>query len=194
MKLIRKKEPRDTGIVDLNVLPRALRPADVPAFAVVLVVALFASVVGMVPLAYAEHSARQDAQVMERQADDADQSIHRVQLAIDRKRALQAQVDEVLTKVTALRTAREHVQGGKRPLAVDLARVIDGAVVPPGTRVVSLTGTDTGMRVEGAAAGPLEAIAYAGNLMRAAGFTSARMASFAPGKDGGGQFTIEVTR
>jgi hypothetical protein len=148
----------------------------------------------MVPLAFSAHGAKQDAEVMERQAGDAEQSIHRIQLAVERRRALQAQFDAAQAKIAALRAARERLQGGKRPLAVDLARAIDDAVLPPGTRIVSLTGAETGLRVDGGAPGPLDAIAYAGELMSQAGFASARMVSFTPGKDGGGKFTIEVTR
>ena len=194
MKLIRKKAAQDTQIIDLNVLPHALRPADVPPIAVVLMLALFVSVAAVVPLAFSAHSAKQDALAMERQAGDAEQSIHSIQLAVERRRALQAQIDDAHAKLVAMKAMREHLQGGKRPLGLDLSQLLDAAIVPAGGRIISVSGSDTGLRVDGVAAGALDAIAYASKLMNQAGFASARLASFAPGKGGGGQFTVEVTR
>lgn len=194
MNLIRKHASDEVRIIDLNVLPRALRPADVQPIVAVLIAALFVSIAAAVPLAFSAYAAKQDALVIERQASDAEQSIHDIQLGVQRKRALQGQIDDAQLKLSALRTAREHLQGGKRPLAVDLAQVLDAALVPAGGRISAVAGTATGLRIDGDATGPLDAIAYAGKLTSQAGFASARLASFAPGKNGGGQFTIEVTR
>jgi hypothetical protein len=190
---ITRSRPVPIGIVDLNLLPLALRPARVPAIVVPLAAALFLAVIAIAPLAFIEHHARQHADTIEQQANGAQQSLESIQLVVSRHRALQAQIDATQAKTSALRTVRERLQGGKRPLADDLAHLLDATVVQPGARIVTVTGTDTGMRVEGTAAGPLDAIAYADNLMRKGGFPSARMASYAPGK-AGGQFTIEVTR
>lgn len=190
---ITRLKPAVVGIVDLNLLPMELRPARVPAIFVPLAAALLVAMIAIAPLAFIEHGARQDTDTIEQQASDAQQSLGSIQLAVSRNRALQAQIDAAEAKTNALRTVRERLQGGKRPLADDLAHLLDATVVQPGARIVSVTGTDTGMRVDGTAAGPLDAIAYADNLVRKGGFPAARMASYAPGKTGG-QYTIEVTR
>ena len=69
-----------------------------------------------------------------------------------------------------------------------------GAFLPPGVRVTAVSGADHALKVDGAAPGPLDAIAYAERLVTSGGFSSAHLASFAPGANGGGQFTIEVAR
>ncbi len=193
MKLKSPRTPRPEAIVDINLLPRGVRPADVTPLAVLLGVAVLVAVLATVPLAFVAHDARQDAAQLERQATEAERGLHGIQLSADQKYTLQAQLTETNAQIKVLQTARERLQGGKRSLSEDLSALIAPGVVPPGTRLASVSGTDTGMRIDGAAAGPLDAIAYANKLAHAGGFPAARMSSFAPGHDGG-QFTIEVTR
>jgi hypothetical protein len=65
--------------------------------------------------------------------------------------------------------------------------------LPAGARVTRVTGAANALQVEGIAAGPLDAIAYAEKLKTAGGFPDARLISFSPAA-GGGAFVLEVER
>lgn len=193
MRSIGKAKAVMPRIVDANLLPRELRPAEVSPITVAFAAGLLLAVLSMVPLAYMQHDAKSNSSAISQQAHDAEQSVHDIELAVIRKRSLQTQLDDANAKIAALRTTREQLQGGKRPLGTDVTKVLDPAALPPGARIVSVSGTDHGLRIDGVATGPLDAISYAEKLSHDAGFTSARMVSFAPGS-AGGQFTVEVGR
>jgi hypothetical protein len=181
------------GIVDLNILPLAMRPQQVSRLGAALAIVLVVAGIAIAPLAFVEHSARGEADVVGRQAKDAQKSLDTIHLSVARNRVLRAQIDAAEGQASLLRATREQIQGGKNPLADDLARLVAVAALQPGLRLASVSGTDTGVRVEGITASPLDAIVYAGSLVQTGGFPSARMASYAPAK-AGGQFTIGVVR
>jgi hypothetical protein len=85
------------------------------------------------------------------------------------------------------------LQQGQRPLHEDLTMLSGWGFLPAGARITRIAGEPSGFRVEGTAAGPLDAIAYAQKLVTDGGFPAARLASFAPAA-GGGAFVLEVAR
>ena len=182
-----------TAIIDLNLLPRSKRPPEVRRSAIAFGVVVVLAVMAMAPLAMRAQRARSHAHDIEQQADYAEQSIKTVQLDIARQRAAQGELEAAKAQLAAIQHARELLQGGKLPLGAALAALTNPARLPGGTRITTITGTDTGFRVEGTASGPLEALAFANNLVSTGGFPAARTASFVPAAIGG-QFTVEVTR
>jgi hypothetical protein len=182
-------------VIDINLLPADRRPVDVAPAAAAVVVVLLLCMVAMVPLAFRVHGARAGASSMERQAADAERGVKALQLNLARQRGLAGELDAAKAKLAKLQGEREAFQGGKRPLKDDLTMLFGyGAFLPPGVRVTAISGADHSLKIDGAAPGPLDAIAYADRLVKSGGFSSAHLASFAPGAKDGGQFAIEVAR
>lgn len=190
-----KTTPRQPRIIDINLLPRDQRPLEVAPAAVAAVIVLMLCVVAMVPLAFRAHDARNAADAIERQADDAERGVQQVQLSLTRQRALRTELEDAKAKLAKLELERQQLQGGKRPLDDDLTMLYGyGAFLPRGVRITAISGADRALKIDGAAPSPLDAIAYGETLVKSGGFASARMSAFAPAAKDGGQFTLEVAR
>lgn len=190
-----KTTPRQPRIIDINLLPRDQRPLEVAPAAVAVVIVLMLCVVAMVPLAFRAHDARNAADAIERQADDAERGVQQVQLSLTRQRALRTELEDAKAKLAKLELERQQLQGGKRPLDDDLTMLYGyGAFLPRGVRITAISGADRALKIDGAAPSPLDAIAYGETLVKSGGFASARMSAFAPAAKDGGQFTLEVAR
>ncbi len=183
-----------TRILDINLLPREQRPAEVPPLGIALAAGMAIAVAAMVPLGFKAESARSHASTIEDQAKQAEYDVHGVQIELTQRRALTTDIETAKSQIAKLQKTQSLIQGGARPLSADLSEVWGWGFLPAGSRITTVTGTDTGFRVDGTAPGPLDAIAYADKLVSTGGFKSARMASFTPGTKGGGQFSVEVTR
>jgi hypothetical protein len=182
------------SIVDLNLLPRDQRPREVPTWAVAAGVAFLLLLVALVPFGVRAQRAQQRADDAASQATQAEASLHDLQLDVASQRAQRIELSDLTTKIDALKDQRALIQGGARPLDDDVARLWTPGLLPPGARITTIAGTDSGFRVEGVAAGPLDAIAYADRLVSLESFASARMTSFAPDAVQGGAFALEVER
>lgn len=181
-------------VLDINLLPRNQRPAEVPPLGIVIALLLLIGFAATVPLAFKAESARSRAQQVEDQAQQAEADLRGVNVELAQRRALTSQIDDAKMQLAALRRQRSLLQGGTRPLSADLAMLWGAGFLPPGARITAVTATDKGFRVDGIAPDPLAAIAYAGKLASDGGFMSASLASFAPAAKDGGQFSIEVAR
>ncbi len=181
-------------IVDLNLLPRDQRPREAPAWAVVAGVVFVLLLVALIPFGVRAERAQQRADDAATQASEAEASLHGLQLDVASQRAQRIELADLTTKVTAIERQRALIQGGVRPLDDDLARLWAPGLLPPGARLTTIAGTDGGFKVDGVAAGPLDAIAYADRLVSVESFSSARMISFTPDAARGGAFTLEVER
>jgi hypothetical protein len=181
-------------IIDINLLPRSRRPAEVSPAAVLASVALAIAIIGLVPLSLHAADARDDAAAMDREARRAESQVSSLQVDLTRVRGLRVQIDDTNTKREAIEAEIAALSGGTRPLGDDLARF--WALLPAQTAlsIRRITSAAGGLTLVGAAPGPLEAIDYAQALEGDGGFPSARMVSFAPAPDRAGEFTIEVTR
>ena len=188
---------RDTSkprIVDLNLLPGSLRPARISAAAIAAAAVISLAIVALVPLGIIAHEERGHADRVEAQADSAAMSVRELQQRLGGRRSLQAQLDETNVRLAALREQREAKQDGARSLGGDLGALFSPEVSVPGARITAVTPINRGLRIDGVAPGPLDAVALAAKLTASGGFASARLASFVPGGADGGQFSIEAGR
>jgi hypothetical protein len=187
------KASQAAGIVDLNVLPRGMRPAEFSGRAAILAAAAVLAIAGLVPLSMQAQSLRSDADALERQVGAYESQIGVLQVDLTRARALIVERAELERESAALVAEREALQGGERSLSEDIVMLWGYGFQPAGVRISRVTGAPEGFSVTGSAPGPLEAIAYARTLATAGRFVSARMASFVPA-EGGGTFVLEVER
>ncbi|TAK62059.1 MAG: hypothetical protein EPO22_07775 [Dehalococcoidia bacterium] len=185
---------RPVSVIDLNLLPREQRPPDVAPIAIALGVAVVLGIVVLVPLGVRAHDARQRADDAEASVAATDGEMRALESALMRQRGMRSELDATEAQAAALKSEQAHLQGGARPLADDLAQVWGWGYAPIGTSITLVAGTDTGFRVDGTAPDPLVAIAFADTLRQRGGFPTARMASFKPAGNGGGEFSIEVVR
>lgn len=182
------------AIIDINLLPAAHRPAQVTWVQIVIAAILCASVAVMIPLAFTLEGARNDAAAAKRIALEAEVEFGGLESELTQHRALIAETEVTRAQLEVLVAKRELFQGGRRPLAEDLFWLNGFGFLPAGARITNVAPTADGFRVDGVAAGPLDGIAYAGQLVEVGGFASARMSAYTPGDRGGGQFSVEVTR
>jgi hypothetical protein len=183
-----------SALIDLNLLPREQRPPDVAPIALALGAAVVLGIAVLVPLGMRAHDARQRADAAEAAVAATDGDMRALEVALAQQRGMQAQLDAVNEQAAALLAEQAHLQGGARPLADDLAQVWGWGYAPAGTTITLVAGTDTGFRVDGTAPDPLVAIAFADTLQHRGEFPMARVASFKPAANGGGEFSIEVVR
>lgn len=180
-------------IVDLNLLPVAARPPQVSGLALAIAGVLAVMLLASVPLAFRMEAARVRADDMEQLARGAEIELTAVEAELAQQRALRVEIDTATSQTGALQAERAFLQGGSRPLHDDLFWLYGFGFLPAGARITTITGTDTGFRVDGTAGGPLDGIAYAQNLVETGGFPAARMTSYTPGETSG-VFTVEVQR
>jgi hypothetical protein len=181
-------------IVELNLLPRAERPGEVAPIALVFAAAVIVSIAALVPLSLQARAARSDADAMQARAAAAEAGLHDVQVDLARQLALRAEIDKSKADLDAVTAVRAQMQGGTRPLHEDFIWLYGLGFLTNGMKITAVTGTASGFRVDGAAPGPLDAIAYAEKLTTDGGFPAARVSAFTPAAKNGGQFTVEVTR
>jgi hypothetical protein len=185
--------PRTPAVIDINLLPSMHRRGEVSVGAIVVGAVMLVAIVAAAPLSLRALDARSDANAMQSLSERAERDLHGIQTDVAAQRALHVQLDDANRQLRELRQHRAQIQGGARPLGEDLAMLWGWGYLPAGARITAVTGTQTGFKVEGIAAGPLDAISYASKLAQA-GFANARLLSFVPGPKDGGQFTLEVTR
>jgi hypothetical protein len=185
---------RAGAIIDINLLPRARRPAEVSPRAVAASFVLAIAIIALIPVSIRAAGVRDDASAMQQRAAGAESQVRSLQVDLARVRALRVQIDEATTQREAIEDELAALRGGTRPLGDDLARLWGPLPGQPGVGIKRIATAAAGLTVTGGAPGPLEAIAYAQALASDSGFPDARMVSFAPAAGGAGEFTIEVTR
>jgi hypothetical protein len=182
------------AIVDINLLPREHRPAQVSGLSLAVAAFLAICLLATIPLAFRAEAARGRAEAAQHIAEDAEVQLRGVESELARERALRAEIDTATTQAQVLHDKRAFLQGGARPLSEDLFWLYGLGFLPAGARITSVANSEAGFQVDGVATGPLDGIAYAAKLVENGGFVEARMTSFTPGDRTGGQFTVEVTR
>jgi hypothetical protein len=182
------------GIVDINLLPSEYRPAQVSWMALAVAAVLAALLLAMIPLAFRLEAAKARADDALELAKGAEFELSGVEAGLARQRSLRIEIELANAQADALRTERTFMQGGTRPLSDDLFWLYGFGFLPPGARITSVTGTQTGFKVDGVASGPLDGISFAEKLVAEGGFQAARMTAYTPGSQSAGQFTVEVTR
>ena len=119
------------SIVELNLLPKAQRPAEVSPLAIVFGAAVIVAVAALVPLSLQAHAARSDAQAMQDRASVSEAGLHDVQLDLARQRALRAEVEQAKADLASVIAVRRQMQGGARPLHDDFISLY-GLGIPVG--------------------------------------------------------------
>ena len=180
-------------ILDLNLLPASQRPAEISPAMALIVAGILVAILAIAPLALRMSHEEDRANAVAEQADAAEQQLHGLQVELAARSGLQRELASTTAQLDALRSKQAQLQGGQRTLVDDLSQMFRPDHLPAGARLKTVAGTNTGLRVEGTAPGPLEALAYANLLAKDAGFASATLISFAPAGSGG-QFVVEVTR
>jgi len=183
----------DDGVVEINLLPQDLRPANITPLGIVTALAVGVVAFSLVPLAMHERDVKERADAAEVRAEFAERDVRGVQFQIAQQRGLQGEIAAARAELERVDATLAALQGGRRPLADDLLRLWDPAVLPAGAAITALEGRDGGLVLTGTARDPLDALAYADALSRA-GFAPAHLTRFAPAASGAGQFTIEVQR
>jgi hypothetical protein len=182
-------------IIDVNLLPRSRRPAEVSPKLLVGSAALAIAILGLVPLSLHASNAREDAAAAQQRAEGAEQQLASLQVDLTQVRTLRTQIDGANTRRAAIEAELAAIRGGTRPLGEDLARFWSIGLKSANVVLTRVEPAAEGsLSVIGSAPGPLDAVAYAQNLEASGEFPSARMVSFAPAADGAGEFTIVVTR
>jgi type II secretory pathway pseudopilin PulG len=179
------------AIVDINLLPAGQRPTEISGRAVAIAAIFALAIAGLAPVALYAQSVEDSAQAAERRAGDADQMLRALQIDLAQQRAIRIETEQAKTAAGTLRETRSALQQGSRALHEDLTKL--WGAVPDGTSMTRVAGGATTFQVEGEAASPLAAIAYAGALEDPGGFPRARLASFTPAGDTGA-FVIDVQR
>ncbi len=185
---------RASAIIDINLLPRARRPAEVSPQAVAASFALAIAVIGLIPVSIRAANVRDDASATQQRAEGAELQVRSLQVDLARVRALRVRLDEATKQRQAIEEELAALRGGTRPLGDDLARLWAPLPAQPGVSIKRVATAAGGLTITGGAPGPLEAIAYAQALASESAFPAARMVSFAPAASGAGEFTVEVTR
>ena len=192
--MIRQGATPAAAIIDINLLPQEHRPAQVSWMALGVAAVLAVLLLAMIPLAFRLEAARTRAEGALELAESSEFELSGVEAELAQQRALQVDIDTTVAETTALQADRDFLQGGARPLSEDLFWLYGFGFLPPGARILSVTGNETGFKIDGQATGPLDGIAYADKLANEGGFEAARMTAYTPGSQAGGQFTVEVTR
>ena len=185
---------RAGAIIDINLLPRARRPAEVSSRTIAASFALAIAIIGLIPVSLRAASVGDDASAMQQRAGGAESQVASLQVDLARVRALRVRIDEARMQQQAIEEELAALRGGTRPLGDDLARLWSQLAGHPDVSIKRIATAANGLTVSGGAPGPLEAIGYAQALGSGGGFPGARMVSFAPAASGAGEFTIEVTR
>lgn len=188
-----KTQSAEGAIVDVNLLPVSVRPPQVSGLALAIAGVLALLLLASVPLAFRMESARAQADEMEAFAQSAEVEMGGLEAELAAARGLRVETEATEAQTAALQAEREFLQGGSRPLHEDMFWLYGFGFLPAGSRITSVTSTETGFRVDGTAGGALDGIAYAENLSTTGGFPAARMTSYTPGERGG-VFTVEVVR
>lgn len=183
-----------TAIVDINLLPREHRSAQVTWFALGIAGVMAVLLLAMIPLAFRMEAARTRAQDALAIAESAEFELSALEGELAQARALRTESETNASELKALNMEQSFKQGGTRDLSEDLFWVYGFGFLPPGSRITSVTTIDGGLRVEGRATGALDGIAFAEKLVTTGGFAAARMTAYTPGDRVAGQFTVEVTR
>ena len=91
-------------VIDVNLLPRDQRPADVPPLAIAIGAAVVFAIAVLVPLGVRAHDARSRADAAEQNVGATDSELRGLQVQIAAQRGLQAELDQAQAQLAAMRT------------------------------------------------------------------------------------------
>lgn len=181
-------------IVDVNLLPGGSRPIEASPSSLVFAGVVLIAILALVPLSLATQSQRTDAVAAEQRAEEAQDKLADLQLDLTTHRGLRVALDTAEKQSAVLAERRQAFQGGRNPLARDLAVVLAPETMPAGIAVTHMSSEAAILRVIGVAPGPIDALDFARALAPAGPYESVQLRSFAPGEQDAGEFTLDIAR
>ena len=165
------------AFVDLNVLPAELRPRQDPAWHVLIVVAILAASLLLIPLYQAERDGDAETARLGSELQLANEELARIQVDFGQARDLRQQIETTEAAIAALDEERQAVFGDGQRLSVDLAAIM--SVLPPGARLASVASSDGQLLLQGRADRAADVLDYSRALTGGERFPEARIVSLA---------------
>ena len=141
------------AIIDINLLPKEHRPAQVSAWALVFAGFLAVCLLLTIPLAFRAEEARARADDATELAQGAEVELEAVEAELAQARALRAEIEVAEAETLALQTERQALQGGSRALSEDLFWLHGYGFLPVGSRITTVDASEAGFVVTGTAPG-----------------------------------------
>jgi len=187
---------RPPAFIDLNVLPEELRPPRYPAWYVPGLVAALLLGVLLVPLRGVEQANSAEPTRLTADLELISKELTQIELDYGKGRDIRNQLAAAEAATSRLADERQAILGGSQQLSADLYAALQ--VLPPGTRLVSMTAAEGKITLTGQAAGQADVLAYYRALADSGKFSQSRITSMdiagGPPGAGGVAFTIEVTQ
>ncbi|MGA2284681.1 MAG: PilN domain-containing protein [Dehalococcoidia bacterium] len=186
---------RGSKLIDLNVLPREMRPVRYPRWYVLGLAAIMVGCVLLVPAIFFQRSANNQTSDLNRQLLVISGQLTGVQMDIGRERGVRAEIAKAQAALSSVQAERKTVLGMDTPVSKDL-QVINGAI-PPGVGIISVAKSESKIVVSGQAPSIESVIAFATALDASGSFSGVTITSLGVAAGGGGaspSFTVEVAQ
>jgi Tfp pilus assembly protein PilN len=187
---------RPSAFVDLNVLPEELRPPRYPAWYVPGIVAALLLGVLLVPLRGVEQAHSAEPTRLTAELALISKELTQIEMDYGKGRAIRNQLATAEAATAGLAQERQAILGGSQQLSTDLYAALQ--VLPPGTRLVSVTAAEGRLTLTGQAGGQADVLGYYRALAESKKFSQTRITSMAiaggPPGASAVTFTIEVTQ
>jgi len=182
-----------TRLIDLNVLPREMRPVRYPRWYALGLTAIMIGCVLLVPAIIVQRSANNQTAEMNRQLLFISGQLTGVQMDIGRERGLRAEIAKAQAALAAVQAERKTVLGMDVPVSADLQALY--VAVPPGLSITSVSKNETKIVVSGQAPSMESVIAFAAALNASGSFVDVTITSLgAAGGASSSAFTVEVAQ
>jgi len=167
------------ALIDLNVLPAALRPHRYPAWYVAGMAAALAGLVFLAPVIMIQRSATQETESLRGQLAVITGQLEEVGMDVGQVRGLRMQLEQTEAALAALQSERETLLGIGRPLSGGVSLLYSAA--PPGLRVDSVARSEGKVTVSGAAPDAGSVISYARALGQGGAFSEVTVTALTEG-------------
>jgi Tfp pilus assembly protein PilN len=172
------------ALIDLNVLPAALRPHRYPAWYVAGMAVALAGLVCLAPTIMIQRSATQETERLRGQLAVITGQLEEVGMDVGQVRGLRMQLDQSEASLAALQSERKTLLGLGRPLSGGVSLLYSAA--PPGLRVDSVTRSESMVTISGTAPDAGGVTSYARALGRDGAFSEVTIAALTEGDAGQG--------
>jgi Tfp pilus assembly protein PilN len=187
---------RPPAFIDLNVLPEELRPPRYPAWYVPGLVAVALLGLLLVPLSGVERADSAEPTRLTAELELISKELTQIEMDYGKGRDLRNQLGVAEEAIARLAEERQAILGDSQELSTDLYAALQ--VLPPGTRLLSMTAAEGRLTLTGQAGGQADVLGYYRALAESKKFSQTRITSMAiaggPPGAGAVTFTIEVTQ
>jgi hypothetical protein len=186
---------RRSKMIDLNVLPREMRPVRYPRWYMLGLTAVMIGCVLLVPAIILQRSANNQTSDLNHQLLLISGQLTGVQMDIGRERGLRTEISKAQAALAAVQAERKTVLGMDVPVSKDLEAIY--AAVPPGLSINSVSKNESKIVASGKAPSIESVIAFATALNAGGSFSGVTITSLGAAAGGGGSspaFTVEVAQ